>query len=573
MKKVVLILLILASFTTKGFSQYIYIENISIIDVENGKIIPNQHVVIKGENIAEISSKKIAVEKNTIVIEGSGKFLMPGMIDSHIHFFQTGSLYTRPDALDLRHKVSYDDEIQLAKDLISDSFKRYLRLGITTVMDVGGPFFNFKIRDSISQNNISPNVFVTGPLFSSYQPKAFSTLEDIPIEKITTKEQATALFNKMLPYKPDFIKIWYITRNISAEQSYPIVEHIAKLAHKNNLKLAVHATNLKTANLAVKAGADILVHSISNKIVDENFINLLKNNNVTYIPTLIVSKNYGKSFLARPSNHPQDLAFGNPSIYRSLLDMNTISDSEVPKGISNLRKDNSELQKLYQKNDSVMLKNLRILIENDINVATGTDAGNIGTLHASSYIQEIEAMQKSAISNMEILKASSINAAKGFGLDATIGSIAKNKLADLVILDKNPIEDLQNLNTIEEVIKSGKILDIKNLVKETPSQIVQRQVNAYNARDIEAFMNTYSDTIKVYDFPNTLKYDGKEKMRKTYQSMFERVPNLYCEIKNRITLNNKVIDREYVRFGDNYANVIAIYEVTNGKISKVTFIK
>ncbi|WP_271783985.1 amidohydrolase family protein [Aquimarina algiphila] len=558
-------------------AQSVLIENINIIDVETGKIKKQQHIHIENEKIISISSKKNIPADGTTIINGTDKFIMPGMIDTHIHFFQTGGLYTRPDAIDLRKVVSYEDEIQFAKDIITDNFKRYLRLGITSVMDVGGPFYNFKIRDSIVKNNLSPNVFVTGPLFSPYQPEAFSKLEDIPIEKISTLEEASALFNKMLPYKPDFIKIWYIVnKDNPAKKNFPIVKHIAELSHKNNLKLAIHATDLNTAKLAVKAGADILVHSVRDEIIDDEFAKILKKNKVTYIPTLIVSNNYTKTFFSELSMHPQDLNYANPKAYASLFDLEGLDSRLIPERFRKIRgsdKQKDAIRLRFKKFDSVIDLNLQKLQKQQINIATGTDAGNIGTMHASSYIQEIEAMQKSGITPNDIIKASTINAAKGFGLDHQIGSVTEGKLADLVILNKNPLENIQNLNTIHEVIKSGKILNISNLIKESPEQVVQRQVNAYNARNIDAFMDTYADDIKIYNFPDEISMEGKEKMRERFKDMFEKVPNLYCNIKNRIVLGNKVIDREYVRFGEKYSSVIAIYEVTNGKISKVTFLR
>ncbi|WP_271766339.1 amidohydrolase family protein [Aquimarina algiphila] len=578
MKKniIIVILFTILNIVSIG-AQSVLIENINIIDVETGKIKKQQHIHIENEKIISISSKKNIPTDGTTIINGTDKFIMPGMIDTHIHFFQTGGLYTRPDAIDLRKVVSYEDEIQFAKDIITDNFKRYLRLGITSVMDVGGPFYNFKIRDSIVKNNLSPNVFVTGPLFSPYQPEAFSKLEDIPIEKISTLEEASALFNKMLPYKPDFIKIWYIVnKDNPAKKNFPIVKHIAELSHKNNLKLAIHATDLNTAKLAVKAGADILVHSVRDEIIDDEFAKILKKNKVTYIPTLIVSNNYTKTFFSELSMHPQDLNYANPKAYASLFDLEGLDSRLIPERFRKIRgsdKQKDAIRLRFKKFDSVIDLNLQKLQKQQINIATGTDAGNIGTMHASSYIQEIEAMQKSGITPNDIIKASTINAAKGFGLDHQIGSVTEGKLADLVILNKNPLENIQNLNTIHEVIKSGKILNISNLIKESPEQVVQRQVNAYNARNIDAFMDTYADDIKIYNFPDEISMEGKEKMRERFKDMFEKVPNLYCNIKNRIVLGNKVIDREYVRFGEKYSSVIAIYEVTNGKISKVTFLR
>lgn len=106
-----------------------------------------------------------------------------------------------------------------------------------------------------------------------------------------------------------------------------------------------------------------------------------------------------------------------------------------------------------------------------------------------------------------------------------------------------------------------------------PEEIVQIQLDAYNSRNIDAFLDTYADNIKIYDYPNTLIYEGKDKMRKRYTSLFEKVPNLFCEIKKRIVIGNKVIDQEYVRVNDKFISAVAIYEVVNNKITKVTFIE
>ncbi|TAI49200.1 nuclear transport factor 2 family protein [Flagellimonas allohymeniacidonis] len=103
--------------------------------------------------------------------------------------------------------------------------------------------------------------------------------------------------------------------------------------------------------------------------------------------------------------------------------------------------------------------------------------------------------------------------------------------------------------------------------------IVKEQLVAYNARDIDAFMDTYSEDIKLYNFPNTLVSEGKEKMRESYGSFFDNTPDLNCEIKNRMVVGNKVIDEEYVTINGTPVSAVAIYEVENGKIAKVTFLQ
>ncbi len=103
--------------------------------------------------------------------------------------------------------------------------------------------------------------------------------------------------------------------------------------------------------------------------------------------------------------------------------------------------------------------------------------------------------------------------------------------------------------------------------------IVQRNLEAYNARDIDAFMKDYADDVKLYAYPNTLQTDGKEAMRKSYQTWFERVPDLRAYVKKRIVYKNKVIDEEQVTANGQILNAVAIYEVENGKIVKVTFMQ
>lgn len=103
--------------------------------------------------------------------------------------------------------------------------------------------------------------------------------------------------------------------------------------------------------------------------------------------------------------------------------------------------------------------------------------------------------------------------------------------------------------------------------------IVQRNLDAYNARDIEAFMKDYADDIKLYAYPNTLQIEGKEAMRKGYENWFDSVPDLSTFIKKRIVIGNKVIDEEQVTANGQIFNAVAIYEIENGKISKVTFIQ
>lgn len=103
--------------------------------------------------------------------------------------------------------------------------------------------------------------------------------------------------------------------------------------------------------------------------------------------------------------------------------------------------------------------------------------------------------------------------------------------------------------------------------------IIQRNLDAYNAKDIDAFMSDYSEDVKLYAYPNQLQTEGKDTMRKSYQSWFERAVGLNATIKKRIVIGNKVIDEEEVTANGQTFHAVAIYEVNEGKITKVTFIQ
>ena len=108
--------------------------------------------------------------------------------------------------------------------------------------------------------------------------------------------------------------------------------------------------------------------------------------------------------------------------------------------------------------------------------------------------------------------------------------------------------------------------------EETPVSVVDRQLEAYNARDIDLFVATYTEDIEIYDAKGVLTMKGHEQLRSRYAALFKNTPNLHCRIVNRILINNKVIDNENVTMNERIVEAVAIYEVVDGKIKKVTFV-
>jgi hypothetical protein len=111
-------------------------------------------------------------------------------------------------------------------------------------------------------------------------------------------------------------------------------------------------------------------------------------------------------------------------------------------------------------------------------------------------------------------------------------------------------------------------------IEKNSRALAQAQLDAYNKRDIDAFLKPYSDSVKVFGFPQQFFYKGIGTMRSQYQQMFSTTPDLHCELVGRMVLGNYVIDREWVTFNKQKPKMsaIAIYKISQGKIEEVYFI-
>ena len=549
----------------------VLLTNGNLIDVETGRVREGMSLLIEKGLIRKIGRNLVAPAGAT-VIDARGKWLLPGLIDSHIHLFQSGGLYTRPDGIDLTKYRPYENERKWLRDNMGDLLRRYLACGITTVVDVGGPMYQFAYRDRFNQQPNSPQILLTGPLISTYQPDAFK-IDDSPIIKANTPDEAREQVRKQLPYKPDFIKIWYIVRGVGgSEETQVMVKAAIDESHKHGLKVAIHTQELLAAKLGVKFGADYLVHSPEDGLVDDELIALIKKNNVSYCPTRVVAGGIAGFFADNRKLTPYEFARANPYVLGTLYDMKHLPEPGIKKRIGDFLS-SATFQTRQTRGDSIMRANLNRVWKAGVNVVTGTDAGNPGIFHGTSYIDELLKMQADGLTNADLLKASTINPARIFGKEGQIGSLTEGKWANVLILPQNPLTDIGALTRVETIINRGFVMTPAQLLPDAPADLAQRQLNAYNARDIDAFLEPYAEDVELYNMPEKLIGKGKDAMRKTYTGMFARTPVLHCELVNRMVVGNTVIDHERVTFAADKAptEAVAIYKIENGKIKRVYF--
>src|SRR5213083_1330608 len=428
----------------------------TVINPADGKVLPNATIVINGNKIERVSMGKQDAAALGKQISCTGKFILPGYIDTHVHFFQSADLFTRPDGTDLNAVRPYKDEVAWIKSHLDDVFARYIRCGITSVVDVGGPMWNFDVRKKANATAKAPRVAVAGPLISSVSREKLD-LGDPPIVKIDTPDQAREFVRKLAEQKPDLVKIWYIVDKDHPVDSFrPIVRATIEESHAHKIRVAVHATELETARAAVEEGADVLVHSVTDKSVDDMFVKLLRDRHVILCPTLVVFERYGRTFSHQLNLTTEEQKWGNPEVVAS-LDVTKIPQDKLPDRVKTALADPKAALDKINKTYEVALPNLKKLEDAGVTIAAGTDAGNIGTIHGPALFREYQLMKEAGLTPMQILQCATANAAKlfGGGTGARIGKIENGYFADLVILNCNPLDDIAHASDIDTVIKNG----------------------------------------------------------------------------------------------------------------------
>src|SRR5256886_6826060 len=130
-------------------------------------VAPNSTVIISGSRIEAIGrASSTPVPAGATRIDGRGKWVVPGLIDSHVHFFQSGNLYTRPDVADFNAWMPYAKEVERNKARPPATFKVWLASGVTSVVDIGGAFWDFEMRDAAARGPAAPPVAGGRPLRS-----------------------------------------------------------------------------------------------------------------------------------------------------------------------------------------------------------------------------------------------------------------------------------------------------------------------------------------------------------------------------------------------------------------------
>jgi imidazolonepropionase-like amidohydrolase len=423
----------------------------TLVDGTGAAPVAGATVVVRDGRI-ECAGRDCRIPPGAAVTDVSGKWIVPGLVDAHVHFSQTGWADGRPDSIDVRDRYPYEQAESALALHPERIFRTDLCSGVTSVFDNGGYVWTVDMAHRERDDPNAPRVAAAGPLLSTIDfwlnlpaERQFVHLKDVDAARSGARYLAAR--------GADAVKVWFIvTPEQTVEASTPAVLAAGEEAKRLGRPLIVHATGLDEAKVALKAGAHLLVHSVWDLPVDDEFLALAKANGAIYCPTLTVVDGYLRLNQSAVSGRPPRIDDPNGCVDRALVDR-IEAPGALPAGKA--AETVQRLEKVVPGMRSTMAANLKRVSDAGITVAMGTDAGNPLTLHGPSVYVEMEAMQDAGLSPMQVIVAATRGGSRAMGAESETGTLEKGKSADLIVVGADPTKDVANLRKVLFVMRAG----------------------------------------------------------------------------------------------------------------------
>jgi imidazolonepropionase-like amidohydrolase len=437
------------------------IENVNVIDPLEG-LKKGVNVVVKGNKIHRIGKVgELKLSPKNIIIEGTDKYLIPGLWDSHVHFY-------------------FDQQLALHMPEL------FLSNGITSVRDTGGAFH---YMDSIRQNALMhpkthPRVKIAGPLIDgNFNVYNGSVLPELSIRTRDIRE-SIAETEKLVAKGVDFLKAYEM---LSPEQ----FEAIAAIAAREKLRLAGHVPLSMEITHAISLGLNSLEHikNLELEAVKNSDSMLLARRNMLQNKSLLS----GRQLRANIHRAQKQFAVDHiaPDAYQNILDtikkydsyqVPTLSIYKVPiykifrepfwrksfellpktsrdQWEKNVASSNQEINPQQKKFSDWIQKTTGAMAEAEIPLMAGTDTPLGYLTPGFSLHYELELMVESGLTELQALATATLQPAKYFRMEDSLGLVKKDYIADLILLNENPLEDIARTKDIFAVIKDGNFID------------------------------------------------------------------------------------------------------------------
>ena len=420
-------------FATSLIAQVKVLKNFTLIDGTGRAPLPNAAMILENGRIAWVGPEaKLKPPPSAPVTDLQAKYIMPGIINLHVHLGATVGL-------DQNEKFFTPENVE--KDL-----KTYASYGVTTVLSMGTDKDSiFKIRDEQRAGRPGETRIYTagqGFVFKG----GYGGLPGVDQGVVSTVAEVEPAVAAQAAKHVDFIKLWMDDHlGTKKKMPYPIAQAIIESAHRHHLRVVAHIFYLQDARQLVDYGVDGLAHSVRDKPVDQAFIDDMKKHGTWQMA----------STLSREASmfvYGQTPPFATDPFFTRSISADVLAKIKSPAYQEKMRSDPDF--SMYPGFLRTAEHNLKTLADAGVPYGMGTDSGPPGRFPGYFAHWEMELMVQAGLTPMQVITAATGNAAR-FLHARDLGTLEIKKWADLVVLDKNPLDDIKNTRTINAVYIAG----------------------------------------------------------------------------------------------------------------------
>ncbi|MCH7823541.1 MAG: amidohydrolase family protein [Acidobacteria bacterium] len=409
----------------------IIIENVTLIDGTGRPPVAGVSVLVRGDRIVAIGPGPLAMTMEypgPRTIDGTGKYLMPGLWDVHVHL--SGG----------RGRRGPDFEAGIR------ALHGFIYSGITAIFDAGNRAdFIFGLRAREREGEIvSPRIFATGPVVTA--PGGHGGGRGATL--IDSWPEAIEALDAHIELQPDMVKFTFDEHGWGTRPLIPLLDvdlmaRAGRYFNEHGIRTTVHISHEYRAIQAIEAGIDTLAHPIIQGPVSDEFVALMASKKVPMVSTLTIGEGY-----SRLVEHPE---FLDRPLYQAVYEPETIERLRTAMRDQYAARAWTTWMKVMT---PVAQENLRKISAAGGVIVLGSDQSAGPQSH-----RELELMVEGGIPALEAIRIGTLNAAIFMDKERDLGSIEVGKLADMVLLSADPLADISNAQQIDTVIKGGRIID------------------------------------------------------------------------------------------------------------------